>query len=43
MTAAAWLMLVATWSVVIFFTLRFFWRVLTVPPRADDDSSKTRT
>jgi len=32
MTPAAWLMLVATWSVVTFFTVRFFWLVLTKPP-----------
>jgi len=41
MTTGAWLMLVATWSVVIFFTGRFFWRVLTLPPRADEPPAKT--
>lgn len=30
------IMLVATWSVVIFFTLRFFLKVLRTPPREDD-------
>jgi hypothetical protein len=39
MTTGAWLMLIATWSVVVFFTARFFWRVLTLPRRVDGDSS----
>ena len=37
MTAAAWLMLMATWAVVSFFTVRFFLAVLRTPPREDDD------
>jgi hypothetical protein len=43
MTTSAWLMLIATWTVVIGFTGRFIWRVLTVPQRqpepgdSDDD------
>ncbi len=28
MTASAWMMMLATWSVVIFFTARFFMKVL---------------
>lgn len=35
MTPSAWWMLAATWSVVILFTVRFFWKVLTVPQRRD--------
>jgi hypothetical protein len=31
MTGAAWAMLGVTWSVIIFFTSRFFWMVLTKP------------
>jgi hypothetical protein len=31
MTGAAWIMLGITWSVVIFFTGRFFWKVLQTP------------
>jgi hypothetical protein len=36
MTSNAWIMLVATWAVVIFFAGRFFWRVLTTPQKKDD-------
>lgn len=35
MTTAAWTMLIITWSVIIFFTGKFFWKVLTTPPRDD--------
>lgn len=31
MTTSAWGMLVATWSVILFFTGRFFFKVLTTP------------
>lgn len=33
MTVAAWLMLGATWSVIVFFTGRFFLAVLRTPAR----------
>ncbi len=33
MTGGAWAMLIATWSVVIFFTLKFFLMVLKKPPQ----------
>ena len=33
MTAAAWWMLGTTWTVVIFFAGRFFWKVLTTPQK----------
>lgn len=33
MTTPAWIMLVVTWSVVAFFTVRFFLAVLRTPPR----------
>jgi hypothetical protein len=33
MTGSAWLMLGVTWSVVIFFTAKFFLKVLRTPPR----------
>lgn len=36
MTRSAWLMLGITWSVVIFFTARFFLKVLRTPPRDED-------
>lgn len=32
MTRNAWIMLIATWGVVIFFTVRFFLKVLRTPP-----------
>jgi hypothetical protein len=35
MTTSAWIMLVATWSVVAFFTVKFFLGVLRTPPRKD--------
>lgn len=35
MSAAAWLMLGATWAVVVFFAARFFWKVVTTPQRKD--------
>jgi hypothetical protein len=36
MTTNAWIMLLSTWSVIFFFTGRFFWKVLTTPLRPDD-------
>jgi hypothetical protein len=36
-TLSAWIMLAATWSVVIFFTLRFFLRVLASGTEASGD------
>jgi hypothetical protein len=33
MTGTAWLMLGVTWSVVIFFTAKFFLKVLRTPPK----------
>jgi hypothetical protein len=32
MSGAAWTMLAVTWSVIFFFTGRFFWMVLKTPP-----------
>lgn len=37
MTTEAWAMLLATWGVVFFFTGKFFWKVLTTPPRQDPE------
>jgi hypothetical protein len=37
MTDAAWAMLLITWSVVIFFTGKFFWKVLTTPTRSEPE------
>ncbi len=36
MTAGAWTMLGVTWSVIVLFAARFFWKVLTTPPRPDE-------
>lgn len=33
MTSAAWGMLLITWGVILFFTGKFFWMVLTTPSR----------
>ncbi len=37
MTGTAWAMLAATWAVVVYFTVRFFLRVLRTPPRNGGD------
>ncbi len=37
MSAAAWIMLVLTWTVVIFFTVKFFLKVVRTPPRPDGE------
>lgn len=37
MTTAAWIMMLTTWSVIFFFTGKFFWRVLTTPPRNENE------
>ena len=46
MTTAAWTMLLVTWAVIFFFTGKFFWMVLTIPPRPplaqDDDGALHR-
>lgn len=36
MSGDAWIMLVCTWGVIIFFTARFFFLVLKTPQREDD-------
>jgi hypothetical protein len=36
MTRSAWIMLIATWSVVIFFTAKFFLAVVRTPPKDDE-------
>ncbi len=37
MTTTAWAMMLTTWTVIACFTVRFFWLVLTTPPRNDGD------
>jgi len=36
MSGSAWLMLVCTWSVILFFVAKFYIKVLRTPPREDD-------
>ncbi len=36
MTGAAWAMLIVTWGVIIFFTLKFFLMVLKTPPPQEE-------
>ena len=35
MTASAWMMLAVTWTVIGYFTLKFFFAVLRTPPGDD--------
>jgi len=35
-TTPAWLMLGATWAVILYFTVRFFWMVLRLPERSGE-------
>ena len=37
MTTGAWLMLVVSWTVILWFTGRFFIAVLRTPDRSDDE------
>lgn len=37
MTTGAWIMLIFTWAIVIFFAARFFLKVLLTPPRDDSE------
>jgi hypothetical protein len=34
MTTGAWVMLIVTWSIVSYFTFKFFWMVLKKPPQS---------
>jgi hypothetical protein len=36
MTGAAWTMMILTWSVITFFTVKFFIMAARKPPRDDD-------
>jgi hypothetical protein len=35
MTPSAWLMLIVTWSVIVYFTARYFWMVLVTPQQPE--------
>ena len=41
MTPGAWTMLGVTWGVIVFFSARFFWKVLTTPPRPDEPEERS--
>jgi hypothetical protein len=38
MTTTAWVMLAVTWSIIVFFTARFFWMVLNTPISPERDA-----
>ncbi len=38
MTTTAWIMLGVTWAIIIFFTGRFFWKVLKTPIRPEREA-----
>ncbi len=38
MTSSAWITMLITWAVIAFFTIRFFLKVLTTPPKDEPDS-----
>jgi hypothetical protein len=37
MTGEAWVMLILTWSVIIYFTGKFFRKVLNTPPKKEEE------
>ena len=37
MTTTAWVMMLTTWTVITFFTVRLFWLVLKTPNRNDNE------
>jgi hypothetical protein len=39
MTQTAWVMMLASWAVILFFTTRFFVKVLRTPPHPEDGES----
>ncbi len=43
MTSQAWIMLGVTWSVILYFTGKFFWMVLKTPPRPDEPDPREDT
>ena len=42
MTPAAWIMLIVTWSVIVFFAGRFLLAVMRTPPRSGGGSEESR-
>jgi hypothetical protein len=38
MTTAAWLMLMVTWGIILYFTGKFFWMVLQTPITPDREA-----
>lgn len=37
MTSAAWILMLTTWAVITFFTVKFFWKVLVTPPKPEPE------
>jgi hypothetical protein len=42
MTSSAWIMLAVTWSVIVFFTAKFFLKILRSPSIARDEEGPPR-
>lgn len=38
MSTSALVTMLSAWAIIAFFTIRFFWKVLTIPPKSDSDS-----
>jgi hypothetical protein len=43
MTASAWIMMLTTFSIVTFFTARFFLRILRLPAKGDSGGGETNS
>ena len=37
MRGSAWTMMLITWAIIVFFTGKFFWMVLTPPQKKDKE------
>jgi len=40
MNATAWTMLICTWAVITYFTVKYFVKVVRTPPRPDDSDDE---
>lgn len=40
MNGTAWTMMLVTWAVILFFTAKFFIKVLRTPPKPDDEGGE---
>jgi len=39
MTTKAWIMMLTTWSIIIFFAGRFLYKVITIPQKKDREEN----